>query len=76
MVHFFGILSPATGKAVEAPDAPNKTAFFGGLPDFSFGAVPLSRAEQDACYLAGKGPEPTVEEGRVVSGFARITRPF
>jgi hypothetical protein len=56
MVHFFGILSPDFGKRTEAPDAPNKTEFFGGLPDFSFGAVPLSRAEQDACYLAGKGP--------------------
>lgn len=74
MVHFFGILSPDFGKRTEAPDAPGKTEFFGGVPDFSFGAVPLSRAEQDACYLAGKGPEP--EEDRSPSArFARAVRP-
>jgi len=75
MVHFFGILSPEFGKRVETVDAPSKTEFFGGVPDFSLGAVPLSRAEQDACYLAGKGPEPIADDRAPVSRFARMFRP-
>ncbi len=59
MVHFFGILAPGklTRKATE--EAPAKANFFGGLPDIAQGAVPLTRAEQDACFLNGKAPEPT-----------------
>lgn len=76
MVHFFGILSPVLSKRSPADDAPNKAEFFGGLPDFSLGAVPLSRAEQDACYLAGKGPEPVESERDLITRFARIARPF
>ncbi len=76
MVHFFGILSPGFGKRSEAPDAPNKAEFFGGLPDFSMGAVPLSRAEQDACYLTGKAPEPDEDDRALLTRFARTARPF
>ena len=60
MVHFFGILTPGFGKRSAAAEAPHKTSFFGGTPDVAFGAVPLSRAEQDACYLQGKSWEPDV----------------
>lgn len=58
MVHFFGILSPAFSKRGEADEAPNKTDFFGGVADYAFGAVPVSRVEHGACYLEGKAPEP------------------
>lgn len=58
MVHFFGILSPSFAKRGEADEAPNKTDFFGGVPDYAFGAVPVSRIEHGACYLDGKAPEP------------------
>lgn len=58
MVHFFGILSPDFGKREASDEAPHKSGFFGGLPDAAIGAVPLSRAEQDACYLNGKSWEP------------------
>jgi len=58
MVHFFGILGPGRLRRNEADEAPAKANFFGGLPDVAQGAVPMSRAEQDACYLAGKAPEP------------------
>jgi hypothetical protein len=54
MVFFLGILSPDLSKRAASPEAPHKTVFFGGLPDVAMGAVPMSRAEQDACYLAGK----------------------
>ena len=74
MVHFFGILNPGSGKPVNAPEAPCKAQFFGGLPDFSLGAVPMSRAEQDACYLAGKGPEPVKDEPGLLARFARPPR--
>lgn len=58
MVHFFGILSPGKLERREQDEAPAKANFFGGLPDAALGAVPLTRAEQDACYLQGKAPEP------------------
>lgn len=58
MVHFFGILNPGFGKRAAAEEAPHKTGFFGGSPDPAFGAVPMSRAEQDACFLQERGPEP------------------
>lgn len=58
MVSFFGILTPGKLARRTADDAPTKANFFGGLPDVALGAVPLSRAEQDACYLYGKAPEP------------------
>lgn len=75
MVHFFGILSPAFGKRQATDDAPGKTGFFGAIPDISFGAVPLSRAEQDACYLQGKAPEPYDEPIRTGQRFARSSTP-
>ncbi len=58
MVSFFGILSPGKFRRTVSNEAPAKANFFGGLPDVALGAVPLSRAEQDACYLNGKSPEP------------------
>ncbi len=58
MVHFFGILHPGKLQRHAAEEAPAKASFFGGMPDAAQGAVPLSRAEQDACYLNGKAPEP------------------
>ncbi|WP_131798290.1 hypothetical protein [Devosia elaeis] len=59
MVHFFGIFGPGRqARSRAAAEAPAKASFFGGLPDAAQGAVPLSRAEQDACYLNGKAPEP------------------
>jgi hypothetical protein len=76
MVHFFGILSPDFTKRTDAPEAPGKADFFGGLPDFSFGAVPMSRAEQDAYYLVGKGPEPVEDDRALVTRFASMPRPF
>ena len=59
MVHFLGILGPGRFQRREGHEAPLKANFFGGLPDTAMGAVPLSRAEQDACFLAGKAPDPT-----------------
>jgi hypothetical protein len=58
MVHFFGILNPGKLKRRDAEEAPAKASFFGGMPDATLGAVPMSRLEQDACYLNGKSPEP------------------
>lgn len=58
MVHFFGIFGPGALERNASAEAPRKANFFGGLPDAALGAVPLSRAEQDACYLAGKVPVP------------------
>lgn len=63
MVHFFGILHPGKLRRHAASEAPAKASFFGGVPDVSFGAVPLSRLEQDACYLHGKAPEPNCDDG-------------
>ncbi len=58
MVSFFGILTPGKLARSAGDEAPAKVNFFGGLPDPAQGAVPLTRAEQDACYLNGKAPEP------------------
>lgn len=58
MVHFFGIFHPGKRERHEAEEAPTKASFFGGLPDAAQGAVPMSRLEQEASYLAGKAPEP------------------
>jgi len=63
MVHFFGIFDLGKLPRRGAPEAPAKASFFGGQPDIAWGAVPLSRAEQDACYLNGKAPEPGIDEG-------------
>lgn len=62
MVHFFGILSPGFGKRTAADEAPCKTDFFGGEAKPTGLPEPLSRAEQDACYLSGKLPEPDLIE--------------
>jgi len=61
MVHFFGIFDLGRLPRHTAPEAAAKASFFGGLPDAAWGAVPLSRAEQDACHRAGKSPEPEPE---------------
>ena len=58
MVHFFGIFGPGALERNPSAEAPRKANFFGGMVDAALGAVPLSRAEQDACYLGGKAPEP------------------
>lgn len=58
MVHFLGVFGPGHFRRQQSQEAPQKANFFGGLPDAAQGAVPMSRAEQDACYLAGKAPEP------------------
>lgn len=58
MVHFFGIFGPGRLPRTHTEEAPAKASFFGGLPDAAQGAVPLTRAEQEACYLNGKAPEP------------------
>lgn len=58
MVHFFGIFGPGKLARRVEQEAPAKANFFGGLPDVATGAVPMSRAEQDACFLHGKIPEP------------------
>ncbi|MET3927956.1 hypothetical protein [Devosia sp. 2618] len=79
MVHFFGILSPRFEKPVAASEAPHKRSFFGGLPDAAFGSVPMSRAEQDACYLSGAVPSSATAVEREYGGaprFARFARPI
>lgn len=58
MVYFFGIFGPGKLQRAPAAEAKSKANFFGGVPDIAQGAVPLSRAEQDACYLASRAPEP------------------
>lgn len=75
MVHFFGILSPDFGKRVAAADAPHKAGFFGGMPDSAFGAIPMSRAEQDACFLSGRLPEPADEDRDPEPRFVRFSLP-
>ena len=56
MVQLFEILGLGRFKRRETNDIPN---FFGGTgPELAWGMVPLSRAEVEACYLAGKAPEP------------------
>jgi len=62
VVHFFGILSPGKQSRRKAAEAPAKTNFFCGLPDIAFGSVPMSRLEQDACYLNGKAPQPELRD--------------
>lgn len=67
MVHFFGILSPSLGRRMPANEAPHKASFFGPA-DPVLGTLPMSRSERDACYLAGKAPEPeTMAPGSVGS---------
>jgi len=58
MVYFFGIFGPHGTDRHPAAKVSGKVNFFGGLPDAAQWAVPLSRAEQDACYRNGKGSEP------------------
>ncbi|WEK06229.1 MAG: hypothetical protein P0Y65_08280 [Candidatus Devosia phytovorans] len=73
MVTFFGIFSPEVVKHAEAKEAPRKRAFFGGLtePD---DALPLTRAEQDACYLNGKAWEPDPVEEAALRPFSSVAR--
>jgi hypothetical protein len=56
MLHVFGILGPGRQRRAASAESPHKANFFGGLPDAAAGAVPMSRAEQDALYLGGKAP--------------------
>lgn len=72
MVHFFGIFGPGPLKRRSEQDAPAKANFFGGLPDAALGAVPMSRAEQDACYLSDKAPEPEVVSADRDEGAERL----
>lgn len=58
MVHFFGIFGPGKLARRAEDEAPAKANFFGGVPDAAIFSVPMSRAEQDACFLYGKTPEP------------------
>jgi hypothetical protein len=58
MVYFLGVFGPGAQPRRVAAEAPSKASFFGGQPDFAWGAVPMSRAEQDACFLQGAAPEP------------------
>jgi len=58
MVSFPGIFHPGKLPRRAAVEAPEKASFFGGIPDLAWGSVPMSRAEQEACYLNGKAPEP------------------
>lgn len=64
MMHFLGILSPGKLRRGASAEAPGKANFFGGLPDVAWGAVPMSRLEQDACFLSGKLPDPDERELR------------
>ena len=76
MVHFFGILNPGFGKRHASEEAPQKAGFFGGVPDSAFGAIPMSRAEQDACFLSGQQPEPAEEDVRdSAPGFVHFRLP-
>lgn len=63
MIYFFGVLSPGRWARRRADEASAKANFFGGPSDAAMGAVPMSRAEQDACYLYDKAPEPIGSEG-------------
>lgn len=74
MLHFLGIFGPGKLARTEADEAPAKANFFGGLPDAAFGAVPMSRAEQDACYLNGKAPEPEPPRGPAPSRGRSVRR--
>ena len=73
MVHFFGILHPGKLARHVAGEAPAKAPIFGGLPDFTLGSIPMSRLEQDACYLQGRAPEP--EQSPDDGDRAGINRP-
>jgi hypothetical protein len=75
MVHFFGILKPGSGTPATTAEAPGKTNFFGGVSDFSFGAIPMSRAEQDMCFLTERCPEPAEDLRDAGPGFARFRSP-
>jgi len=75
MVHFFGILSPDFSKRTPTAEAPHKAGFFGGAPDVAFGAVPMSRAEQDACFLQERAPEPAEDDRFPKPRFVRFHLP-
>lgn len=72
MFYFLGILGPGKLPRRATAEAPEKANFFGGVPDMAWGGVPLSRAEQDACYFNGKAPEP--ESTTTGSSFGWISR--
>jgi hypothetical protein len=57
MVHFFGIFGPGALARNETEEAPAKANFFGGLSETRDDTA-VSRLESEACYLAGKAPEP------------------
>ena len=51
MVRFIEFLTRQHGADGREP------RYFAGVPDAAFGGVPMSRAEQDAAYLQGIGPQ-------------------
>ncbi|ODT66486.1 MAG: hypothetical protein ABS75_27325 [Pelagibacterium sp. SCN 63-23] len=66
MISFFGIFSPGRLPRAPTDEAPAKARFFSSPPDAPLGAVPMSRAEQEACHLAAQAPapEPAQDEQR------------
>ncbi|KKC31063.1 hypothetical protein [Devosia psychrophila] len=74
VVPFFGIFTPDFGQRKMTDEAPYKAGFFGGLPDAAAGAVPLSKAEQDACYLNGKSWEPDPVERAATRPYSFVSR--
>jgi hypothetical protein len=66
---------PGFGKRAMTDDAPRKANFLAEVPDVSHGSEPMSRAEQDACFLAERWPEPAEEISATGSGFARFRSP-
>ena len=74
VVPFFGIFMPDFGQRKMTDEAPYKAGFFGGVPDAAAGAVPLSKAEQDACYLNGKSWEPDPVERAATRPYSFVSR--
>jgi hypothetical protein len=65
MVHFFGIFDPGKFRRAPADEAPAKASFFGGARQPELVAAPMSRAEQDLCFLYGLAPEPVTDLPKV-----------
>lgn len=68
MVHFFGIFDPGKFARAATDEAPAKANFFGGAREDGWIAAPMSRAEQDLCFLYGKAPEPIGDRQRPEDG--------
>lgn len=75
MVQFFGILAPDSGVARVAAEAPRKVDFFGaGVADRD--GWTLSRAEQDACFLTDRSPEPAAVDRQPMERLVRFHVPY